>query len=140
MKEKINDEKIVQKTDKKCGCGLVHATINEENDFISATSRGGVPKDKRLSDVAELFKVFGDFTRTKIISLLRTGEHQVDDIAREIGMTKSAVSHQLRILRQTKIVKHRKSGRGVYYSLDDEHIFALYDLALEHVLEGEAHV
>ena len=133
----IKEDKQELKTVKevKCGCGLIHTTLSTD-DLQEGTRLGGIPADENLAAVAELFKVFGDFTRAKIISYLRTGEHCVDDIAREIGMTKSAVSHQLRILRQTKIVKNRKSGRGVFYSLDDGHILSLYDLALEHVIKG----
>ena len=119
----------------KCGCGLTHTRLDVDKNVLGGVLQGGIPADKNLQDVGELFKVLGDFTRTKILSYLRTGEHCVDDIARQIGMTKSAVSHQLRILRQSKIVKNRKNGRGVYYSLDDAHISALYDLALEHVIE-----
>ncbi len=88
-----------------------------------------------LYEVAELFKVFGDSTRTRIISALKVSELCVCDIAEVLKMTKSAVSHQLRILRQTKIVKARKSGREVFYSLDDEHIEKIYKMAIDHLKE-----
>ena len=97
--------------------------------------RAAMPNEDELIELAELFKVFGDSTRTKIISALETRELNVDAIAEIISMTRSAVSHQLRILRQTKIVKYRKSGKEVYYSLEDEHIFKIFALAKEHLEE-----
>ena len=95
-----------------------------------------MPDDEALYDLAELFKVFGDSTRTRIISALFVAELCVCDIASLLNMTKSAVSHQLRILRQTKIVKNRKSGKEVYYSLDDGHIAEIFKTALEHLNEN----
>lgn len=132
----MNQEKTHIIKAEKCGCGLTHAQLDANKSLLDGINKGEIPLDKDLQDVGELFKVLGDFTRTKIISYLRTGEHCASDIARQIGMTKSAVSHQLRVLRQSKIVKNRKSGRGVFYALDDAHISALYDLALEHVIKG----
>ena len=92
-------------------------------------------EEEILYDVAELFKVFGDSTRTRIISALKVSELCVCDIVSVLNMTKSAVSHQLRILRQTKIVKARRSGREVFYSLDDEHIEKIYKMAIDHLRE-----
>ena len=97
--------------------------------------RAAMPDEDLLADVAELFKVFGDSTRTRILSALFEAELCVCDIASLLGMTKSAVSHQLRILRQTKVVKNRKQGKEVYYSLDDEHISRIYKMELEHLKE-----
>ena len=94
-----------------------------------------MPDDDTLVDVAEMFKVFGDLTRTKILSALFEAELCVCDICEIVKMSGSAVSHQLRILRQTKIVKSRRSGKEVYYSLDDSHISAIYQMALEHLKE-----
>ena len=94
-----------------------------------------MPDEDVLYDVAELFKVFGDSTRTRILSALFQAELCVCDIATILGMTKSAVSHQLRILRQTKLVKIRRSGKEIYYSLQDEHISKIYQLAIEHIIE-----
>ena len=94
-----------------------------------------MPNEDLLYDVAELFKVFGDSTRTRILSALFQAELCVCDIATILGMTKSAVSHQLRILRQTKLVKIRRSGKEIYYSLQDEHISKIYQLAIEHIIE-----
>lgn len=97
--------------------------------------RGKMPDDDTLCDVAEIFKVFGDITRTKILSALFEAELCVCDISEIVKLSVSAVSHQLRILRQTKIVKSRRSGKEVYYSLDDEHISRIYRMALEHLRE-----
>ena len=107
----------------------------EKNKNIISDVKANVPSDDELIEIAELFKVFGDSTRTKIISALTYSELCVDVLAASLQMTKSAISHQLRILRQTKIVKFRKSGKEVYYSLDDEHIVKIYQLAKEHLDE-----
>lgn len=97
--------------------------------------RAEMPCEEELIEIAELFKVFGDSTRTKIISALERSELCVDELSETLSMTKSAVSHQLRILRQTKIVKYRRSGKEVVYSLDDEHISRIYALAKDHLEE-----
>ena len=120
------------KTDYKteqCECNIVHSSVVER---VSAE----MPEEETLYNLAELFKVFGDSTRTRIISALFVAELCVCDIASLLNMTKSAVSHQLRILRQTKIVKNRKSGKEVYYSLDDGHIAEIFKTALEHLNEN----
>ena len=106
-----------------------------DNTEAAKRIRAKMPDEDELIELAELFKVFGDSTRTKIISALEGGEACVDVIAETLSMTKSAVSHQLRILRQTKIVKHERRGKEVYYSLDDDHIFKIYALAKEHLGE-----
>ncbi len=112
----------------ECEVSAVHEDVVER-------VRGAMPDEDLLCDAAELFKVFGDSTRTRILSALFVEELCVCDIASLLCMTKSAVSHQLRILRQTKIVKSRRSGKEVYYSLDDEHIARIYGMALEHLME-----
>ena len=112
----------------ECECTVVHESVVER-------VRCSMPDEDTLADLAELFKVFGDTTRTRILSALFEAELCVCDIASLLNMTKSAVSHQLRILRQTKIVKNRKSGKEVYYSLDDEHISRIFKTALEHLKE-----
>ena len=94
-----------------------------------------MPDEDLLLDVAELFKVFGDSSRIKIISALGVAELCVNDIATVLNMTVSAVSHQLRILRTNKLVKSRKDGKEVYYSLDDEHVRMLFDVAKAHIEE-----
>ena len=96
-------------------------------------ARESMPDEEILLDLADLFKVFGDSTRVRIISALLHEELCVCDIAALLGMSKSAISHQLRALRQTKLVKHRKEGKVVYYSLDDEHVEAIFAQGLNHV-------
>jgi DNA-binding transcriptional ArsR family regulator len=94
-----------------------------------------MPEDGILLDLADLFKVFGDSTRVKILCALQHSEMCVCDIAALLGMTKSAISHQLRVLRQTRLVKHRRDGKVVYYSLDDEHVGNVFAQGLLHVRE-----
>ena len=94
-----------------------------------------MPDEDELYDLAELFKVFGDSTRMKIICCLFEHEMCVCDIAELINSTQSAVSHQLRVLKQAKLVKFRKDGKTVYYSLSDEHVEMIFNMALEHIKE-----
>ena len=94
-----------------------------------------MPEEDLLLDIAELFKVFGDSSRIKIISALGLSELCVNDIATLLNMTVSAVSHQLRILRTNKLVKAKKVGKEVYYSLDDDHVKLLFDMAKAHLEE-----
>lgn len=94
-----------------------------------------LPDDITLYNLSDLFKIFGDATRMKILFALDGGELCVCDIASIIGMTKSAVSHQLKILRQNKLITYRKSGKNVIYSLADDHVKSIIELALEHIKE-----
>lgn len=93
--------------------------------------------DDLIYDLAELFKVFGDSTRAKILSCLELGELCVCDICECLNMNKSAISHQLRILRQAKLVKARKKGKEVLYSLDDEHVSKIFECGIEHLQEKD---
>lgn len=115
-------------SEEMCQESCVHTSLVDQ-------VREKMPDDDTLCDVAEIFKVFGDVTRTKILSALFEAELCVCDISEIVKMSTSAVSHQLRILRQTKIVKSRRSGKEVYYSLDDEHISKIYRMALDHLEE-----
>ncbi len=99
-----------------------------------------MPSDDLLFDIAEVFKVFGDTTRMKIISALLEAELCVGDIAEITNSTQSAISHQLRVLKQAKLVKFRKEGKTVYYSLDDDHVSKMYELAKKHIEEGYEHI
>lgn len=97
-------------------------------------------KEKKLTDevvydLADLFKTMGDPTRIKILYALKERELCVCDLSELLDMSASAVSHQLRVLRNNKLVKYRKEGRSVYYSLDDDHVMCLFGQGLEHVLE-----
>ena len=94
-----------------------------------------IPDDALLRELAELYKVFGDPTRTKILSALAIRELCVCDIAACLNLTVSAASHQLRILRQAHLVKPRKSGKEVFYSLADDHVVQILACGLSHVTE-----
>ncbi|MBE0496313.1 MAG: winged helix-turn-helix transcriptional regulator [Campylobacterales bacterium] len=111
-----------------CKCTIIHEDIIQ-------TVKAKLPKDEDLYDLAELFKVFGDTTRIKIIGALLENEMCVCDIAELFSMTHSAISHQLRVLRNARLVKPRKEGKVVYYSLDDAHIKLLFDTGFAHVTE-----
>jgi DNA-binding transcriptional ArsR family regulator len=93
------------------------------------------PDDEILYDLAELFKVFGDSTRIKILYSMFETELCVNDIAKLLNLSQSSVSHQLRILKSSKLVKFRREGKSVYYSLDDEHVRAILSMGMEHVEE-----
>ena len=96
-----------------------------------------LPSETELYDLAELFKVFGDSTRAKILSCLEISELCVCDICECLNMNKSAISHQLRILRQAKLVKARKRGKEVMYSLDDEHVSKIFECGISHLQEKD---
>ena len=93
------------------------------------------PDDEILYDLAELFKVFGDSTRIKILYSMFENELCVNDIARLLNLSQSSVSHQLRILKTSKLVKFRRDGKSIYYSLDDEHVRSIISMGMEHVEE-----
>ena len=94
-----------------------------------------LPNDSTLNDLSEFYKVFGDYTRVKILCVLRMGELCVQDIADKLNMTQSAISHQLRVLKTMSLVTGRREGKAVLYSLADDHIAGILDLGLEHILE-----
>lgn len=97
--------------------------------------RAKLPNDEFLYDLAELFKVFGDSTRMKVLYTLLEDELCVSDIALALNLSPSAVSHQLRILKRSKLVKFRRSGKVIYYSLDDDHVSSIIAKGAEHVKE-----
>lgn len=109
-------------------CNVIH------NDLIKKV-KDTMPNDELIFDIAELFKVFGDSTRMKIICALLEEELCVCDIAAITNTTQSAISHQLRVLKQAKLVKYRKEGKIVYYSLDDEHVREIFMKGREHIEE-----
>ena len=94
-----------------------------------------MPKEEIIYDLADFFKILGDTTRMRILSALFQEEMCVYDIANLLKMTQSAISHQLRILKQGRFVKHRKEGKIVYYSLEDEHIKHIVEQGMIHILE-----
>ena len=102
---------------------------------ISKKIEEHMPPDEVACDLADLYKVFSDTTRIRILYALSCSELCVNDISVVIGMSQSAISHQLRVLKQAKLVKYRKEGKTVFYSLADSHIHAILNQGLEHVLE-----
>ncbi len=98
-------------------------------------AREGGPTEEMVYDLVELFKVFGDVTRVKIIYALLESEMCVCDIASLLDMTQSAISHQLRVLKKARLVKFRKEGKTVFYSLDDQHIDKIFSFGLDHIKE-----
>lgn len=104
-------------------------------DAVKAVKKR-MPADEQLLDLAELFKVFGDSTRVRILSALSLNELCVNDLASLLSMTPSAISHQLKVLRTAKLVRVRKDGKVAYYSLDDEHVNAILAIGMQHMAEG----
>ena len=94
-----------------------------------------MPEETKLYDLAELFKVFGDSTRIRILFVLFEAEVCVCDLAKTLQMTQSAISHQLKILKQSKLVKSRREGKSIFYSLADDHVRGIINLGMEHVEE-----
>lgn len=111
-----------------CECNVIH------KDVVEMVQKG-LPKEETIIDLAELFKVFADSTRMKILCALMNQELCVCDLSVVIGSSCSATSHQLRILKHAKLVKYQKVGKVVYYSLADDHVKSIYQKGLEHVEE-----
>ena len=112
-----------------CECTAIHEDVVQQ-------VRSRLPAETSLYDLADLFKIFGDSTRIRIMSVLFESELCVCDIACLLGMTQSAISHQLRILKQARLVRSRKVGKVVYYSLADEHVQQIFNQGLNHIHEG----
>lgn len=111
-------------------CEYIHA----HEETVSQVKEA-MPADEILYDLAELFKIFGDSTRIKLLYVLFEEEMCVCDLATLLGMTQSAISHQLRTLKQSKLVKYRREGKTVFYSLADHHVRSIIDQGMEHVAE-----
>ncbi len=109
-----------------CDCNVIHRDVV---DKVGAA----MPQDEKLYDLAELFKVFGDTTRVRILCALQREEMCVCDMAVLLGMSQSAISHQLRILKQAGLVKYKRDGRVVYYSLDDQHVSNIFTQGFAHI-------
>ncbi|MCI8838773.1 MAG: helix-turn-helix transcriptional regulator [Oscillospiraceae bacterium] len=112
----------------RCGCLFVH------EDAVSEVL-GEMPDDETLYDLAELFKVFGDSTRIKILYALFEAELCVCDISKLLGLTQSAVSHQLRVLKNSRLVKFRREGKTVFYALADGHVRRIIAQGMDHIKE-----
>ncbi len=112
----------------RCNCEVIHEEI------VNGV-RAKMPQEETLYDLAELFKNFGDSTRIKILWALDESEMCVCDLAVLLNMTQSAISHQLRVLKQADLVKNRKEGKIVFYSLIDKHVKQIFDQGLIHITE-----
>lgn len=119
---------MADNNDQVCGC---HHHHDEKQRHVICE----VPSDRELSDLADFFKVFGDKTRVKILYELMTEELCVCDIAELMNMEQSAISHQLRILKQAKLVNNRRDGKTIYYSLADDHIYSILNQGHDHISE-----
>lgn len=111
-----------------CSCNVIH------EDVVKKASESMI-EDEELLRLSETFKIFGDPTRLKILNALFENEMCVCDISTLLNMTQSAISHQLKVLKQARLVKYRRDGKVVYYSLDDDHIKHIFDEGLVHVRE-----
>lgn len=109
-----------------CDCNIIH------QDVVDSTLKK-MPKQNLFDNLAEFFKIIGDPTRTKILFALDQNEMCVCDIANVLGMTKSSISHQLATLKKSGIVKSRRDGKEVYYTLDDEHVQQVFEVGIEHI-------
>lgn len=107
----------------------------EIHEDLLKVVRDTMPEETQLYDLAELFKVFGDSTRIRILFVLFEAQVCVCDLAQALGMTQSAISHQLRILKQNKLVKSRREGKSVFYSLADDHVRTIIEKGREHIEE-----
>lgn len=112
----------------------MHEHCKEHEEAVNRAKKS-MPDEKHMSELAELYKVFADVTRIRILCSLFDGEMCVCGIAGLLDMTLSAISHQLRILKGAKLVKSRRDGKTIYYSLDDDHIHDIISLGLEHICE-----
>ena len=125
IKDVIDIDKF---NDEKCEVTLIH-----EDNVKKAINE--LPNDELIADSSDMFKIFGDQTRVKILMALENGELCVCDIAAVMNMSQSAISHQLRVLKQSNIVKTRREGKVVYYSISDDHVKEIFNMAMVHVQE-----
>ena len=117
--------------EKEIGC----CEVTEVHENLLKIVRETIPEETELYDLAELFKIFGDSTRIRILFVLFEAEVCVCDLAAALNMTQSAISHQLRILKQSRLVKSRREGKSVFYSLADEHVRKIISQGQEHIEE-----
>ena len=122
-------ESLIDRFDNDC------CDVQETHQEAVQQVLGHMPPEDELLDLAELFKVFGDTTRIKILYVLFEAELCVCDIAEILGISQSAISHQLRIIKQAKLIKNRRDGKTVYYSLADDHVKTIIGMAKEHLEE-----
>ena len=121
-------ERVEERKDEICeGCEVHEDLLKIVNETL--------PEETELYDLAELFKVFGDSTRIRILFVLFEAEVCVCDLAKVLNMTQSAISHQLRILKQNKLVKNRREGKSIFYSLADDHVRTIINQGRDHIEE-----
>jgi len=113
----------------------VHLAHNGSSE-VGMVAFGQVPEETIVLEMADFYKMFGDSTRLRILFLLQGGELRVQTIADSLGMQQSAISQQLKLLRASRLVKPRKEGRTIHYSLNDDHIAKILSLGLEHISES----
>ncbi len=111
-------------------CEYMHA----HEDTVKSVKEK-IPLDEELYDLAELYKIFGDSTRIKILYVLLESEMCVCDLATLVGVSQSAISHQLRLLRQANLIKPRREGKTVFYSLADDHVKTIINNGMDHICE-----
>jgi len=131
-------DRQVKLTGKKAGDEMVEAECcetTEVHEELLKIVNETMPDETELYDLAELFKVFGDSTRIRILFVLFEAEVCVCDLAQALNMTQSAISHQLRILKQNKLVKNRRDGKSIFYSLADDHVRTIIAMGREHIEE-----
>ena len=121
---------VMQKNEELCECEIIH------EDTVKKV-RATFPKDEMIFDLADFYKIFGDTTRVKILYALDKSELCVCDISALLGMSVSAVSHQLRTLRDSNLVKTQRDGKVVYYSLADDHVKSVLECGIEHIMEEQ---
>lgn len=124
----LKKDGMMNETDQFSGKRVIH-----EDEVARAAQ--AMPDEERLYELADFFKVFGDSTRIKILYALIASEICVQDLSELLGLNQSAVSHQLRILKQTGLVKYRKDGKYVFYSLDDDHVTQILTQGMAHLFE-----
>ena len=125
---KETGDRMEERKDEVCDGFEVHEDLLK---IVNET----LPEETELYDLAELFKVFGDSTRIRILFVLFEAEVCVCDLAKSLNMTQSAISHQLRILKQNKLVKSRREGKSIFYSLADDHVRTIINQGREHIEE-----
>ena len=126
MSEKTVDSKDIKLKHSECG-GKFADMVNKINE--------NMPCEEEFYDLSELFKMLGDSTRVKILYALSQGEMCVCDIVELLDVTQSAVSHQLRLLKQARLVKYRREGKSAIYSISDDHVYTILNMGMEHISE-----
>ena len=126
--ERVKGNKMEVRKEELCESNEIHEDLLK---IVDET----LPEETELYDLAELFKVFGDSTRIRILFVLFEAEVCVCDLAKALNMTQSAISHQLRILKQSKLVKSRREGKSIFYSLADDHVRTIINQGREHIEE-----